>query len=326
MQRHSWTFLDLREDHASRDGRRARILDVEGFRRALREVIRIRHGDNLRKAAEAVWSKDYKTLRQRESRQKLRRREGQTKEQEARRRFENKYVPVLSRLLSTDRIISWQRIRELQRLWDDDHGMGVYGILEYFEPPPVAERERLYNRWLRDNAPKATTAHVAEMYPPLSSRARAQDKRPADLELRVHEAESAEGAKLWRREFNKLWDLWRHLFDVWRDGLRKRARLNLTSPRAKVAARNVLDPLLQGPQSGFVERAWWELSSHEQRTFIQAGLAREEILLERATDSERARSGRPDRLRLVQKKPPKGPMTWKQHITAERTKREREPA
>jgi hypothetical protein len=54
------------------------------------------------------------------------------------------------------------------------------------------------------------------------------------------------------------------------------------------AVSRTVAPLLDHLESGHVERAGWELSDKEFRTFVAAGFARERILLDRPEDNRRA--------------------------------------
>lgn len=58
--------------------------------------------------------------------------------------------------------------------------------------------------------------------------------------------------------------------------------------RLDLVLHRVLEPLLAGRDSGGVERLWEELSDDELRTFVDLGLQRELILLDRAPDVQRA--------------------------------------
>ena len=58
--------------------------------------------------------------------------------------------------------------------------------------------------------------------------------------------------------------------------------------RQEVAVLRVLEPLLEASQSGYVERSWSELSAKERRDFIDAGIRRELILLNREPALARA--------------------------------------
>ena len=58
--------------------------------------------------------------------------------------------------------------------------------------------------------------------------------------------------------------------------------------RVQLAIARILEPLLEAPASGYVERSWQEMSITELRQFIRAGVTRERLLLRRAPDVERA--------------------------------------
>lgn len=58
--------------------------------------------------------------------------------------------------------------------------------------------------------------------------------------------------------------------------------------RGDLAYVRILAPLLDGADSGLIERRWQELSSGELRRFIKCGMKREMILLDRPPDMQRA--------------------------------------
>jgi hypothetical protein len=58
--------------------------------------------------------------------------------------------------------------------------------------------------------------------------------------------------------------------------------------RIELAWYRIVAPLLEYRETGFVERAWWELDDDEFRLFIAAGIQREKILLSRLEDVRRA--------------------------------------
>jgi hypothetical protein len=65
-------------------------------------------------------------------------------------------------------------------------------------------------------------------------------------------------------------------------------RRNTETLRQEVAVLRVIEPLLEASQSGYVERSWSELSAKERRDFIDAGIRRELILLDREPALARA--------------------------------------
>jgi hypothetical protein len=58
--------------------------------------------------------------------------------------------------------------------------------------------------------------------------------------------------------------------------------------RGNLAYLRVFAPLLDATDSGHVERGWRDLTDDELRRFVQAGMEREHILLDRTPDPERA--------------------------------------
>jgi hypothetical protein len=58
--------------------------------------------------------------------------------------------------------------------------------------------------------------------------------------------------------------------------------------RRQLAYLRVLEPLLEARDSAFVERRWDELEFGEKTAFLNAGITRERILLNRRSDVERA--------------------------------------
>lgn len=75
------------------------------------------------------------------------------------------------------------------------------------------------------------------------------------------------------------------LMDAFRSELIAR---HVERERQEVAVLRVLEPLLEASQSGYVERSWSELSAKERRDFIDAGIRRELILLDREPALARA--------------------------------------
>jgi hypothetical protein len=80
-----------------------------------------------------------------------------------------------------------------------------------------------------------------------------------------------------------------------------------TEQRKQVAYLRVLEPLLDARDSAFVERRWDELKDAEKTAFLNAGITRERILLNRDSDVARSRraagqpaaSWRPPRVHAV---------------------------
>lgn len=58
--------------------------------------------------------------------------------------------------------------------------------------------------------------------------------------------------------------------------------------RGELAYVRILAPLLDSAESGLIERRWQEMSDSELRRFVQAGIERESILLDRPPDLQRA--------------------------------------
>lgn len=58
--------------------------------------------------------------------------------------------------------------------------------------------------------------------------------------------------------------------------------------RGELAYTRILGPLLNGRESGCIERRWEEMSERELSRFIKAGVEREKILLDRPPDLQRA--------------------------------------
>jgi hypothetical protein len=54
----------------------------------------------------------------------------------------------------------------------------------------------------------------------------------------------------------------------------------------------VLGPLIEARDSAFVERCWSDLTDNELLQFVDAGITRERILLNRASDVDRAPQSR----------------------------------
>lgn len=58
--------------------------------------------------------------------------------------------------------------------------------------------------------------------------------------------------------------------------------------RGDLAYVRILAPLLDSLESGHIERRWQELSDRQFRAFVEAGIEREKILLDRSPDLQRA--------------------------------------
>jgi hypothetical protein len=56
------------------------------------------------------------------------------------------------------------------------------------------------------------------------------------------------------------------------------------SPRVALAIFRVIEPLLQARRSGFIERRWQDMTRNDFVRFVEAGLARETLLLDRSPD------------------------------------------
>jgi hypothetical protein len=59
--------------------------------------------------------------------------------------------------------------------------------------------------------------------------------------------------------------------------------------RITLAEFQILAPLLQGPESAFVERSWEDLSDAEMTAFVRAGIAQHDVLLNRRDMRSRIR-------------------------------------
>lgn len=59
------------------------------------------------------------------------------------------------------------------------------------------------------------------------------------------------------------------------------AKRRVDETRERIAVIRILEPLLESPASGGIERRWTELSARERRDFIDAGIKRELIMLNR---------------------------------------------
>lgn len=60
--------------------------------------------------------------------------------------------------------------------------------------------------------------------------------------------------------------------------------------RARLAFLRVVAPLLDTEDTGYIERAWHELSAEELHDFVRAGITREIVLLGRESDIRRAQN------------------------------------
>jgi hypothetical protein len=52
--------------------------------------------------------------------------------------------------------------------------------------------------------------------------------------------------------------------------------------QAELAIARILDPLVDAPESGFIQRSWRELSTGDLERFVRAGIVREKLLLSRS--------------------------------------------
>jgi hypothetical protein len=59
------------------------------------------------------------------------------------------------------------------------------------------------------------------------------------------------------------------------------AKRRVDETRERIAVIRILEPLLESPASGGIERRWTDLSPRERRDFIDAGIKRELIMLNR---------------------------------------------
>jgi hypothetical protein len=75
-------------------------------------------------------------------------------------------------------------------------------------------------------------------------------------------------------------------FGRFADEMKKR---NVDTARQEVAVMRVIEPLLEATQSAYIERSYSELTERERRDFIDAGIKRELILLDREPALTRAR-------------------------------------
>lgn len=75
------------------------------------------------------------------------------------------------------------------------------------------------------------------------------------------------------------------VFDELDDFLERRRHFRR---RAELAYARILGPLLDSVESGHIERRWQDLSDKELKRFVQAGIARERILLDRPQDVQQA--------------------------------------
>lgn len=60
------------------------------------------------------------------------------------------------------------------------------------------------------------------------------------------------------------------------------------SPARELAYMRIVAPLLDCRESGCIERRWEEMSDKELRRFIEAGLEREKLLLDRPPELQQA--------------------------------------
>lgn len=99
------------------------------------------------------------------------------------------------------------------------------------------------------------------------------------LQLAANRRQLIQG--IWRIAHAEFSDV----FAAFRDEM---VRRHVERERQEVAVLRVLEPLLEASQSGYVERSWSELSAKERRDFIDAGIKREMILLNREPALARA--------------------------------------
>jgi DNA-binding transcriptional regulator YdaS (Cro superfamily) len=94
-----------------------------------------------------------------------------------------------------------------------------------------------------------------------------------------------------RQEFLRL--LWKRVHqefpEVFRKFREEMKRRSVDGMRQEVAITRIIEPLLEATQSAYVERSYSELTERERRDFIDAGIKRELILLDREPAITRAR-------------------------------------
>lgn len=67
------------------------------------------------------------------------------------------------------------------------------------------------------------------------------------------------------------------------------AKYDQSELRLQWAWERMLEPLLDAEDTAFLERTWDELSAREKRSFVEASVARERVLLRREPDLQRAK-------------------------------------
>jgi hypothetical protein len=87
---------------------------------------------------------------------------------------------------------------------------------------------------------------------------------------------------LWQRAHQDFPELFRRFRD-------EMVSKGVEEVRQEVAVMRVIEPLLEATQSAYIERSYSELTERERRDFIDAGIKRELILLDREPAMTRAR-------------------------------------
>jgi len=130
-----------------------------------------------------------------------------------------------------------------------------------------------YDQWMKDWEPRLSRGHSVPWAMSETGITRIDaTKDPSPLPWRLAERRQL----LKHLEARRPWVLIR-----FRGFLKKFGHLGA---RSKMAIARAVDPLLDGPESGFVERSWRELSDDDLAKFVDAGLTREKILLNRSPD------------------------------------------
>jgi hypothetical protein len=106
-----------------------------------------------------------------------------------------------------------------------------------------------------------------------------------DLDKELHNSRALER---WQECQELLAHLRRRLPDLFKRFDTFLVRHGHLAGRARLAFERIVAPLLQAGDSGFIERDSSELSPNELRRFVHAGIVREEILLRRSPDLQRA--------------------------------------
>jgi hypothetical protein len=113
--------------------------------------------------------------------------------------------------------------------------------------------------------------------------------RPPEPEQEEPEEEEEEELSPAERERRRVLDELRSRFPSYFNDLdrylKERGHVGIRVQRAYL---NLVEPLLQGDETGGIERDWSELTDDEQIEFIKAGIKREKILLNRSPDIPRA--------------------------------------